>query len=225
VTEFVLDWEREARTAVSEAVWCEGKTVAQVAAILAHADELGRRLLLTRLEAAAFADFDERLRAKLDYHPRSRTAILGGVEPEGVPLLTGVGVVCAGTADLAVAEEASRTLSFHGVAGPVIADVGVAGLWRLMARLPELRALHVVIAVAGFEGALFSVLAGLVGGLVIAVPSPAGYGVANEGHAALTAALASCAPGVVTVNVGNGYGAACAAIKIVRRFTPERADG
>jgi NCAIR mutase (PurE)-related protein len=223
VTEFVLDWEREARTAVSEAVWCEGKTVAQVAAILAHADELGRRLLLTRLEAAAFAELEERLRAKLDYHPRSRTAILGNVEPEGAAL-TGVGVVCAGTADLAVAEEASRTLSFHGVAGPVIADVGVAGLWRLMARLPELQALHVVIAVAGFEGALFSVLAGLVGGLVIAVPSPAGYGVANQGHAALTAALASCAPGVVTVNVGNGYGAACAAVKIVRRFAREQAD-
>jgi hypothetical protein len=144
VAEFVLDWGREARTGVSEAVLCEGKTPAQIAAILAHAQEAGQRLLLTRLAPDALAALEEPLRARLDHHPRSRTAILGGLAPD--PPRPGVGIVCAGTSDLAVGEEASRTLAFHGFAGPVIADVGVAGLWRLLDRLPELRAFRVVIA-------------------------------------------------------------------------------
>lgn len=96
---------------------------------------------------------------------------------------------------------------------PVYADVGVAGLWRLLSVAEELARYRVLIAVAGMEGALFSALAGLVPGLVIAVPSPVGYGVSRDGAAALTSALASCAPGIVTVNVGNGFGAAAAARK------------
>jgi NCAIR mutase (PurE)-related protein len=98
----------------------------------------------------------------------------------------------------------------------VIADVGVAGLWRLLRRLEEIRAFKVVIAVAGMEGALFSVLAGLVEAPVIAVPVSVGYGVAAGGQGALSSALASCAPGLVTVNIDNGFGAACAAIKMLR---------
>jgi NCAIR mutase (PurE)-related protein len=212
---FVFDWERAARTGVSEAVLCAGKTPAQVAAILAEADAKGRRLLLTRLDPALLAGLDTALRARLDHDPLSRTAVLGGLPPERQP--AGIAVVCAGTSDLPVAEEARRTLLFHGVEVPAaIADVGVAGLWRLMQRLPELEACRVVIAVAGLEGALFSVLAGLVPGLVIAVPSSIGYGVAAGGRVALGSALASCAPGVVAVNIDNGFGAACAALKIVR---------
>jgi pyridinium-3,5-biscarboxylic acid mononucleotide synthase len=131
-------------------------------------------------------------------------------------LAPGIGIVAAGTSDLGVAREAARSLLFHGYAAPVVADVGVAGLWRLMARIEEIRAFRIVVAMAGMEGALFSVLAGLIEAPLIAVPTSVGYGVAQGGRTALAAALASCAPGVVAVNIDNGLGAAAAAIKMLR---------
>lgn len=212
MSDFVLDWEREARTGVAEAVLCEGKSVAQVEAILAEAGP--RRLLLTRLAEAQHAALSGPLRATLDYDPLSRTAFHGAPK---VPVVAGAGIVCAGTSDLPVAREAARSLQFAGFASPVIADVGVAGLWRLMKRLDEIRAFRVVIAVAGMEGALFSVIAGLVQAPVIAVPTSVGYGVAAGGHVALNSALATCATGVVAVNIDNGYGGACAAIRMLGR--------
>jgi hypothetical protein len=109
--------------------------------------------------------------------------------------------------------EIERTLAFHGQAATPFLDCGVAGLWRLLEQRAAIAAHPVVIAVAGMEGALFSVLGGLVGGLLIAVPASVGYGVAAGGRAALQAGLASCAPGVVVVNIDNGYGAACAALR------------
>jgi NCAIR mutase (PurE)-related protein len=123
--------------------------------------------------------------------------------------------VTAGTSDLPVAREAFRTLGFYGVGAREIADVGVAGLWRILQHEQELKRYPVVIVVAGMEGALFSVVAGLVGGVVIAVPTSTGYGVARAGETALHAALASCAPGLVTVNIDNGYGAASAALRVL----------
>lgn len=169
-------------------------------------------ILLTRLSAAQHADLAQQF--QLDHDPLSRTAVAGGW-PEG-PRRTGeVALVCAGTTDLPVVEEARRSLAFFGLEAPVYADVGVAGLWRLLSVAEELARYRVLIAVAGMEGALFSALAGLVPGLVIAVPSPVGYGVSKDGTAALSSALASCAPGIVTVNVGNGFGAAAAARKVL----------
>ncbi len=212
MTDFVLDWEREKRTGVAEAMLCEGKTVAQVEAILASAGD--RRLLLTRLDEEKHGRLAAPLRAALDYDPLSRTAFHGAPR---TPPVEGAGIVCAGTSDLPVAREAARSLQFAGYAAPVIADVGVAGLWRLMKRLEEIRAFKVVIAVAGMEGALFSVIAGLVEAPVIAVPTSVGYGVAQGGHVALNSALATCATGVVAVNIDNGYGGACAAIRILKR--------
>jgi NCAIR mutase (PurE)-related protein len=129
---------------------------------------------------------------------------------------SGIGIVAAGTSDLPVAREAARTLAFAGHHAEIIADVGVAGLWRLLGCLDALRQCRVLIAVAGMEGALFSVLAGLVKAPVIAVPTSVGYGIAEGGKAALYAALASCAPGLVVVNIDNGFGAAAAAIKMLR---------
>jgi NCAIR mutase (PurE)-related protein len=126
-----------------------------------------------------------------------------------------VAVVTAGTSDLPVAREALRTLAFYGLPARAIADVGVAGLWRILQHEDELRRYPAVIVVAGMEGALFSVVGGLVRGAVIAVPTSTGYGAARGGETALHAALASCAPGVVTVNIDNGYGAACAAIRVL----------
>ena len=129
----------------------------------------------------------------------------------------------AGTSDLPVAREAIRTLAFYDVPAREIADVGVAGLWRILAQEETLRRHPVVIVVAGMEGALFSVVAGMVGGLVVAVPTSTGYGVARGGRTALHSALASCAPGLVTVNIDNGYGAACAAIRALGLQAPAAA--
>ena len=211
MSDFEIDWEREARTGVAEALLCDGKSVPQIGAILEAAE--GRRLLLTRFDEAKLAQLPAIQRDRIDYDPLSRTAFFGDVV---APAMAGAGIVCAGTSDLPVAREAARSLAFAGYSAPVIADVGVAGLWRLMRRIELIRGHSVVIAVAGMEGALFSVLAGLIDAPIIAVPTSIGYGVATGGHAALTSALASCAPGLVTVNIDNGFGAACAAIRILR---------
>ena len=211
----IFDSERETRTGVAEAVFCAGKTPDQIAMILEQAPAAGRRLLLTRLRPDVFAALPSALRVPLDYDAVSATAILGTVMAEAPPV-AGVMIVAAGTSDLGLAQETARTLDFHGYAAPLIVDVGVAGLWRLMTHLDRLRAARVLIVVAGMEGALFSVVAGLVEAPVITLPSPVGYGVAADGHAALHSALASCAPGVVAVNIGNGFGAAAAAIKMLR---------
>jgi NCAIR mutase (PurE)-related protein len=211
MSDFVMDWERLQRTGVAEALLCEGKSAAQVEAILRHAGD--RPLLLTRLDAALFEALPADQRAALDHDPLSRTAFHGAVP---TPTLDGVCVVCAGTSDLPVAREAVRSLAFAGYRAPLVADVGVAGLWRLLQRIDEIRAHRVVIAVAGMEGALFSVLSGLVDAPVIATPTSVGYGVAAGGRAALNSALASCAAGLTCVNIDNGFGAACAALRILR---------
>jgi NCAIR mutase (PurE)-related protein len=212
------DWQREARIGVGEAVYCAGKTAGQIGRILALADERRQSLLLTKLDESRFGELDATTRRRLDFDPLSRTAVLDHGLPTPTP--RGLGIICAGTSDMPVAVEAQRGLAFHGVAAPVVGDVGVAGLWRFLDRLSEIAAWRLVIVVAGMEGALFSVVAGQVPGLVIAVPTSVGYGVAAGGTTALHSALASCAPGVVVVNIDNGFGAACAALKLLRAFAP-----
>lgn len=218
MAEFRLDWERAGRTGTSEAVLCEPKSVAQIDAIVAHAIELDRRLLLTRLPPRKFIRLAESTRNALDYDDATRTAILGGLSAGR--RVGRVAIVCGGTSDLPVAGEAARTLAFAGEEATIVADVGVAGLWRLTEQLDEIRRHRVVIAVAGMEGALFSVLAGLVPCAVIAVPTSVGYGVAKGGRAALNAALASCASGLAVVNIDNGFGAAHAALRILGEAPP-----
>ncbi len=213
MSEFRLDWERTARTGTSEAVLCEAKTAAQIDAIAAHAQEIGERLLLTRLGRRKRDRLAPATRSALDYDEVSRTAVLGGMPPPRADRR--VAIVAGGTSDAAVAREAARTLAFAGEASTVIVDVGVAGLWRLMERLPEIRSHRVLIAIAGMEGALFSVLAGLVRCPVLAVPTSTGYGVADGGRTALHAALASCASGLSVLNIDNGFGAAHAALRIL----------
>lgn len=222
MTEFEIDWQREVRIGVAEALFCESKTAAQIDAILEAAAD--RPMLLTRLSETTLARLAEGHRARLDYDPLSRTAVFGRPSPKPIIVASdgGPGIVCAGTSDLPVAREVARTLAFHGIEAPIVADVGVAGLWRLLDKLETIRAFSPLIAVAGMEGALFSVLAGLTDAPVIAVPTDIGYGVAAGGRAALTGALASCAPGLMTVNIGNGYGAACAALKILKRHGAAR---
>jgi len=197
-------------------VMCAGKSVAQIATIVDQAVKARRGLLLTRLAAETLADLPAGRRRKLDYDPVSRTAVLGRIKRPRQPAM--VAIVAAGTSDLPVVREAERSLNYTGVAVDGFLDVGVAGLWRLLDRIEEIRKYPVVIAVAGMEGALFSVLGGLVGGAVIAVPTSTGYGMTRGGETALGAALVSCAPGLVAVNIDNGYGAACAALRILAQI-------
>ncbi len=221
MTEFKLDWERAKRTGTSEAVLCEPKAVAQIDAIVTHAIDLRQRLLLTRLGPRKFGRLAQSVRGALDYEAASRTAILGGLP---TACSTGrVAVVVAGTSDVPVAREAARTLEFAGEQPTLMFDVGVAGLWRLMERLDEIRRHRIVIAVAGMEGALFSVLAGLVACPVIALPTSIGYGVGKGGRTALNAALASCASGLAVVNIDNGFGAAHVALRMLGEERSARA--
>ncbi len=209
--EFVLDFARADRVGLEEAIFAAGKSVAQLDAICDAAEARGASLLLTRLDpdkAGAMAP-----RHRLDYCATSRTAVLG--TPRALNAGGRVAVVCAGTSDVPVAREAVRTLGYSGERATLVADVGVAGLWRLTRRLEELRAHPVLIVAAGMDAALPSVLGGLVAGAIIAVPTSVGYGVAAGGRVALDAILASCASGLSVVNIDNGYGAACAALRLI----------
>ncbi len=207
------DHRRRERVGLDEAILCEAKTVAQIRMILDDACTGHHNLLLTRLQAVQFETLPAEHRARMNYEQISRTAYFGTVaEPQGAAR---VALISAGTSDIGVSREAARTLYYHGVGCAEIYDVGVAGLWRLLERIDEIRSFPVVIAVAGMDAALPSVLGGLVASVVIAVPTATGYGIAAGGHTALHAVLASCAPGVVVVNIDNGYGAACAALRIL----------
>ncbi len=215
----VWDGARRERIGLAEAVFCEGKTAGQIAGICDEAADGDHPILLTRLEKDAFDALPQSLQAKLDFEEISRTAVLGTL-----PAPTGaarIAVVTAGTSDKGVAREAVRTLSVYGEACTEIVDVGVAGLWRLLDRVEEIKRHPVVIMVAGMDGAIFSVLGGQVPGAIIAVPTSTGYGVSNNGETALHSALASCAPGVLATNIDNGYGAACAALRILNAQSPE----
>ena len=212
MTDFVLDYQRPERLGLGEAIFCAGKTAAQIDAIIAEAH--GRSsLLLTRLSIDVHAALTTQ--HLLEYDALSRTAFLGREETTQVATCD-IAIVTAGTSDLPVAQEAERTLQFNNISPLMIADVGVAGLWRLLRRIDEIRRIPVVIVVAGMDAALPTVLGGLVPGCIIAVPTSVGYGVATGGRAALDAMLASCAPGIVVVNIDNGYGAACAALRMAR---------
>ncbi|MCJ2037305.1 nickel pincer cofactor biosynthesis protein LarB [Methylobacterium sp. J-068] len=209
--EFVLDFARPERIGLEEAIYAAGKSPVQIDAILEAAAARGASLLLTRLDPDKHAALAEAHRRRIDYCGVSRTAIFGTPRPLRGP--SRIGIVAAGTSDVPVAREAERTLAYQGHAATLFADVGVAGLWRLTRRLEEIRALPVLIVAAGMDAALPSVLGGLVASALIAVPTSVGYGVAEGGRTALDAILASCAPGITVVNIDNGYGAACAAMR------------
>ena len=213
-----IDHHRALRQGVPETILAAGKTGEQVAAIVARMAEHGDNVLVTRLDA----DKAERLTHQHpagEYDPLARTFAL--VQTPLVDLGHGpVLVICAGTSDLPVAREASVTARMFGNRVEELVDVGVAGLHRLLARTPLLREAAVIIVVAGMEGALPSVVGGLVDVPVIAVPTSVGYGAAFGGVAALLGMLNSCAGGVTVVNIDNGFGAAFAATRINRKRTP-----
>ena len=217
--EITPDDARRERIGFDESIFCAGKSALQIDAILARGVESGGTMFLTRLDPAMFDGLDASHRGVLDYDPVSRTAILGERAAMGPAR---VAVVTAGTSDVPVAKEVVRTLAYHGEASLEVYDVGVAGLWRLLDRIAEIRAMPVVIAVAGMEASLPSVVGGQVPGLVVAVPTSTGYGVSAGGRVALAASLASCAPGLAVVNIDNGYGAACVALRALRLAESEQ---
>ena len=212
MSEIRLDFQRPERIGFGEAILCARKSDAQLAAIMDHVLEQGESCLMTRLEAEAFARFPGRHRARVDYDPVSRTGFFNRTPPEGDEPAR-IAVVSAGSSDMPQAAEVIRTLTYLGAPTQQFIDIGVAGLWRLLENVEELRTFPVIVAVAGMDGALPSVLGGLVPGMVICLPTSTGYGVSHGGQTALNAALASCAPGLVVVNIDNGYGAACAAFR------------
>ncbi len=212
-SDFMPDLDRKNRVGLDEAVLCEFKTPEQIERIVEKSKSKGLNLLLTRLKQDDYSELKESVRSLIDYEEISRTGIVGTCPKPSSSRQ--IAIVTAGTSDVGVAREAVRTLLFHGIGSEEFYDVGVAGLWRVMKIESNLRQKSVVIVVAGMDAALPSVIAGLIPAAIIAVPTSVGYGVAEGGYSALESILSSCAPGLATVNIDNGYGAACAVIRII----------
>jgi len=202
-----VDHHRVLRRGFPEAVYGEGKTSEEVFRILQAFKERGVPGIVTRLDAKKAKSVKARHKT-LVYHPRSRLAYLGPPPGEGVGRVV---VISGGTSDAGVAEEAHLTARYLGAKSELHPDVGVAGLHRLTSLLPALQEARVVVAVAGMEGALPSVVAGLTPALVLGVPTSVGFGVQDHGKTALFAMLSSCVPGLVVVNVDGGFSAGYAA--------------
>ncbi|MGQ9572948.1 MAG: nickel pincer cofactor biosynthesis protein LarB [Dehalococcoidia bacterium] len=215
-----VDHHRALRKGFPEVILGQGKTDEQIVAIAERLLSQGDRLLVTRVDAPTYAALKERIPDAV-YHPPARAIT---VNRGRQALLPGVAVVCAGTSDLAVAEEAAVTAELVGSQTERIYDVGVAGLHRLIDHLAVLQESNVIVAVAGMEGALPSVVAGLVAAPVIAVPTSMGYGASFRGLAPLLTMLNSCAPGVAVVNIDNGFGAGYLAAMINRLAWQGRKD-
>ena len=205
-----LDHDRGKRTGVPEVVFAAGKTLEENDTLLRALYDRAGFALATRVPALQHTALRDALPGAV-LEPRSGALRLGAMPRTGVA----VAVVCAGTSDLSVAEEAAFTLESFGHDTVRATDVGVAGIHRLYESIGAIRECRVVIVVAGMEGALPSVVAGLVRAPVIAVPTSVGYGAAFGGVAALLAMMTACAPGIGVVNIDNGFGAAALAHKIV----------
>lgn len=208
-----VDTDRETRCGAAEVIYGPGKSPAHLLRIAKALLAAGQHVLISRIDPPVAAQLRKTLRS-LHYDPVSRLASIGHY-----PLRQdfSVGVCAAGTSDLPVAEEAAQTCLFFGLRVERYYDVGVAGLHRLMAVQDDLRKHQTLIVVAGMEGALPSVVGGLVAVPVIAVPTSVGYGASFQGLSALLGMLNSCASGLTVVNIDNGFGAAYAALRIAGR--------
>ena len=218
-----LDHHRTLRCGFPEVIYCPGKTPEQIADIFQRLSRTGQNIMATRAGQPLFETIkrDTGLQG-LTYEPAARIILLKQKEITVTP--GRILIVTAGTADIPVAEEARVTAQMYGQNVELLCDVGVAGLHRLLKHLPMLQQADVLIVVAGMEGALASVVGGLVDCPVIAVPTSVGYGASFEGLSALLTMLNSCASGVTVVNIDNGFGAATAAAAINRRIHKVRPD-
>jgi NCAIR mutase (PurE)-related protein len=215
-----IDHHRALRDALPEVVLAQGKTPAQTASIAARLVERADRVLVTRADEATYTAVHAEIE-DATYHNIARCIT---VDRRSDAKQAGVSVLCAGTADLPVAEEAAVTAELMGSEVQRVFDVGVAGLHRLLDHLPAIRDARAIVAVAGMEGALPSVVGGLVAVPVIAVPTSVGYGASFGGIAPLLTMLNSCAAGVSVVNIDNGFGAGYLAAVINRLALSERPD-
>jgi len=208
-----LDHHRALRTGMPEVIFASGKTAAQVAAIFERMAKAGGNVLATRASREAF-DAVLAVEPRATFHETARAITLS--QAQAIPGKGTIAVVCAGTSDLPVAEEAAVTARLMGNTVELIADVGVAGIHRLLAQRSSLQSARVLIVCAGMEGALPTVVGGLVNAPVLAVPTSVGYGASFGGVAALLGMLNTCSPNVSVVNIDNGFGAACIATLINR---------
>ena len=209
-----FDFQRRERLRMVEAIWGEHKTTEQIVEILKNFQDAGELALVTRVAPEKSANL-KKVFESAEIHDLARCITLGRI-PEPIPALGKVIVLSGGTSDLLVAAEAELSLRCHGIQVELLLDVGVAGLHRLLNQLEKLKKANVLIACAGMEGALPTVLAGLVSQPIIGVPVSVGYGVSAGGKTALEGMLASCAPGLTVVNIDNGYGSAMAALRILK---------
>jgi NCAIR mutase (PurE)-related protein len=203
-----LDHHRALRTGMPEVIFAAGKTVAQVAAIFARMANAGGNVLATRASGEMY-EAVHAVEPRAEFHETARAITLA--QAPTIPGKGSIGVVCAGTSDLPIAEEAAVTARMMGNTVELIADVGVAGIHRLLAQKDSLQSARVLIVCAGMEGALPTVVGGLVNAPVLAVPTSVGYGASFGGVAALLGMLNTCSPNVSVVNIDNGFGAACIA--------------
>ncbi|MBT7076414.1 MAG: nickel pincer cofactor biosynthesis protein LarB [Pelagibacterales bacterium] len=213
ITEHLIDYNRENRIGISETIFCENKSIGQIKNICKDLD-IKKTTFFTRLIDNKYKKLTTNIKKKLIYDKVSQTAIYGKK-----PLINknkaNIAIVCAGTSDMPSVLEAQQTLYVSGINSDIYPDLGVAGLWRIQKHLEQIIKYKVLIVVAGMDGALVSVIGGLVSLPIIALPTSTGYGVANKGLTALNAMLTSCSPGISVVNIDNGYGAASAAIRIL----------
>jgi len=209
----VVDTARASRQGQPEVVFGEGKSAAQIAGIATVLRERGDTVLVTRVDAEKAAAVAAAI-PTLTYRPEARVLVELGANRRQIP--GNVGVLAAGTSDMFVAEECAETLHAFGIAFDRVYDVGVAGLHRLLSRVEDLRKKDALIVVAGMEGALPSVVGGLVDVPIVAVPTSIGYGAAFGGIAALCGMLTSCASGVTVTNIDNGFGAAFAVARMLQ---------
>jgi len=207
-----IDHHRSLRGSLPEAIFCENKTPDQILTIIDSMRQSGTTVLGTRLSEEAHSLIEAKLPKEAKYDKISRTLVLKGDQEKD--LVGNISILCAGTSDIPVAEEAAITAeTFHNRVERIY-DVGVAGVHRLFDQLDKIKESKVIIVIAGMDGALPSVVGGLVKQPVIAVPTSVGYGAAFNGLAPLLSMLNSCAPGIAIVNIDNGFGAACMAHKI-----------
>ncbi len=218
-----IDHDRTARKGTPEVVFCERKTPDQAAVICARIATRAGRVLATRATPAHAAAIRRAVPAAR-YHESGRVVVVGG-RPRARSRTGYILVTTGGTADLPVAEEAVLTAEFLGAPVRRLYDVGVAGLHRLLSHTPLVRKARVIVAVAGMDGALPGVVAGLAPAPVIAVPTSVGYGTGLGGVAALMNMLNACAPGVAVVNIDNGFGAGYLAAQIAGAISPPSRDG
>ncbi|MBN3033646.1 MAG: nickel pincer cofactor biosynthesis protein LarB [Candidatus Saganbacteria bacterium] len=214
-----VDHHRPRRKGFPETIYCAEKTPAQVAKIAQTIWARGHNVLATRADRKAFLAVKKVLK-KAHYHETARiiTALNPKTTRDPRPVTRDISIITAGTADLPVAEEAAVTAEFLGLKVERLFDVGVAGIHRLVNNLDKLKKARVVIVIAGMEGALPSVLGGLIDKPIIAVPTSVGYGASFKGLSALLTMLNSCAPGIAVVNIDNGFGAAVMAYSILKQI-------